>query len=565
MRGHQIISSRPAGSSAVQICEDIYQLAGNLQKPDILALIAALADGELAQNAFQLWRDQLNWNDLPATVRRVLPLLHHNMSRLNVTDPMLERIKGVRRYMWAKNLWLVSLAKLVHRELSRSGINAAALKGTSLVSCGLVDRTVRPMEDVDIVVQPDRLQVAIDALTSIGFRPLFIEPDVVIHEIVPDYRWSGWAFINDSNQQVDLHWSAFKRRPDSDAAAWSHSRLVNFEGVDIRVFDPADQVLQTCLHGAQDTDNGTIRWILDVVLILRRAQIDWDYIVERAAAHRASAILKNSLQVVNTVDRGRIPDRVIDALQCNQTWDQAAELHAVRVPSGSWKAGLATRFLAFQSFRNSLAVQSFCEALEIWLRRKYGTRTAWQAIRRAAYFAIGRPRFLRRILNADQALDIPNVSGLKTLGIGQHEAQTLDRRSYLTGWSIAEKGGRWTDGSCASMALRLAPLETDVTVALIGRAALTPMRTQMSARLFVDDKFEKTWTFRTSDHTPAKLTFHHSASDHPGDRPTIITIEIEETFTPRSAGQSSDVRKLGLFLEEIHVLPAVSKEQKPDH
>src|SRR4051794_39909226 len=167
MRGHQIISSRSAGLSAVRICEDIYRLAGNLQKPDILALIAALADGELAQDAFRLWRDQLDWNDLPATVRRVLPLLHHNMSRLNVTDPMLERIKGVRRYMWARNLWLVSLAKLVHSEFSRSGINAAALKGTSLVSCGLVDRTVRPMEDVDIVVQPDRLQDAIDALTSI--------------------------------------------------------------------------------------------------------------------------------------------------------------------------------------------------------------------------------------------------------------------------------------------------------------------------------------------------------------------------------------------------------------
>lgn len=560
MPGHQIISSRSAGLGAVRICEDIHRLAGNFQKPDILALIAALADGELAHDAFQLWRDQLNWNDIPATVRRVLPLLHHNMSRLNVTDPLLERIKGVRRYMWARNLWLVSLAKLVHSEFSRSGINAAAFKGTSLVSYGLVDRTVRPMEDVDIVVQPDRLQAAIDALTSIGFRPLLIEPDVLIQEVAPNYRWSGWAFINNSNQQVDLHWSAFKRRPDNDAAAWSHSRLVNFEGVDIRVFDPADQLLQTCLHGAQDTDNGTIRWILDAVLILRGAQIDWDYIVERAAAHRALAILKNSLQIVNTVDRGRIPDRVIDALQCNQTWDEAAELLAVRAPSRSWKAGLARRFLTFQSFRNSLAVQSIREALKIWLRRKYGTRTTSQAIRRAAYFAIGRPRFLRRILSTDRGLDIPNANDLKILEIGQHDARTLDRRSYLTGWSIAEKGGRWTDGPCASIALRFAQLETDITVALIGHAAFTPMHTRMSARLFVNDKFEKTWTFRSSDQVSAKLTFHHSASDHPSDRPTIITIEIKKTLTPQSAGQSSDVRKLGLFLEEIHVLPAASKE-----
>ena len=145
--------------------------AASLSSADVDILRAALLDGEAAISAYRSWRRELDWDSISTAWQRIVPLLQHNMSRLGVKDPLMDRFRGVRRYFWATNLRRIELAKEIFAGLNAARIPALALKGTSLIASGYADRSLRPMEDVDILVHRNSLPSAIEVLATRGFYP----------------------------------------------------------------------------------------------------------------------------------------------------------------------------------------------------------------------------------------------------------------------------------------------------------------------------------------------------------------------------------------------------------
>ena len=287
----------------MQVSEKSWFFRGRRMLParDRNLLRAILGDGSIAREAYAEWRQDLDWSTIPAVSQRLLPILHHNATRLGIEDPLLRRIGGVRRYRWARNLRLMQLAKTVHIAFATAGIPVMALKGSALVAHRLIDRSIRPMEDLDILVRPDRIADAVDVLERLGMRAWPFRRDSLLRRLAPQAEVPGSAFRTANGEYVDLHWSAMHldRRSDADVEMWQRSRSTDFEGACIRVPNSIDLVLQICGHGSQDGGAALLRAVVDTAIVVRgTAQFDWSMLLARAVQHRMSAVVSDALGIL---------------------------------------------------------------------------------------------------------------------------------------------------------------------------------------------------------------------------------------------------------------------------
>ena len=135
---------------------------------NLLLLKATLLEGDAAVAAYRAWRPTLDLANISRGQRRLLPLLQSNLARLGIEDPLADRFRGIRRYFWIRNLKAIAVAQRVFGALDRIGVPFIVLKGAALIACHLADRSLRPMEDIDILVREDRLADVIAVLTALN-------------------------------------------------------------------------------------------------------------------------------------------------------------------------------------------------------------------------------------------------------------------------------------------------------------------------------------------------------------------------------------------------------------
>src|SRR5512134_956897 len=88
-----------------------------------LLLEAGLLDGHRAVDAFHAWRDSVRLeDDFSTATMRLLPLAYHNLHRLGVEDPLMQRLKGVYRHSWYRTNRVLHAAAPVVRQLAAAGI-----------------------------------------------------------------------------------------------------------------------------------------------------------------------------------------------------------------------------------------------------------------------------------------------------------------------------------------------------------------------------------------------------------------------------------------------------------
>ena len=224
--------------------------AGRMSHTNVLLLKAALLDGDSALAAYAAWRATLDLDTISIGEQRLLPLLHRNLMRLGVSDPLSDRFRGVRRFYWVDNRKRMIFAREVFEALNRAGVPFIALKGAALAACYLEDPSLRPMYDVDILVTEERLA---DAAAVLAEKQLLPQGLPLRYVVTSDRLRSftpGWAF-GDREKAIDLHWKAlhFDGRPQADEEFWRAAREATLDGTSvprIRPCRPIASHLRTC-------------------------------------------------------------------------------------------------------------------------------------------------------------------------------------------------------------------------------------------------------------------------------------------------------------------------------
>jgi hypothetical protein len=221
--------------------------------------------------------------DIAAGQHRLRPLLHDRARRADSPWPVPAEIfarwhsthgRAARRAL-GQRAELAHIAKL----FAAAGISGVTLKGASFVWRGWIDPALRPMRDLDILVDEDRALEAYALLRRNGFAG----PDVVA--LTDDKHLPGLT-APASRVHVELH----TRLIETVGAAW-RSREAQFREVALRraraalpatdsggiaPFASTDALLHLIMHGVLDHqfNNGPLL-LIDLATLIEQGDIDW--------------------------------------------------------------------------------------------------------------------------------------------------------------------------------------------------------------------------------------------------------------------------------------------------
>jgi len=484
---------------------------------------------------------------------RLLPLLQRNLTRLGIDDPLMDRFRGIRRFFWVRNLKAVSLARDVFVALDRCGVPFIVLKGAAIIACYLDDRSLRPMDDIDILVPEERLVDAIGVFTELNLRPRNLSTRDLIEDRHLRSSLPGWAFVA-SNQSIDLHWKAMHldRGPHADDNFWEARREASLDGMKISVLAPPDQLLHTFAHAAQPSAAmATHQWPADAAIIIRGARdLCFDRVIAEAGRRRLSALAAEGLALLTDELNLPIPEKVVSRLRAASSWVERREMHLLA--EGSTLGHMAPLIIALQDFRRNRAnivnsIYAFPEFLKAWT----GVAHPGPAFLVALQAVLGWPSWLRQMLGRDRYRVVPALDRLPKVG-GTLDLAGADETSLIDGWSIPEPGGRWTLGHEATVAWDIRGEEEDLTIRVNGFAPLHEKAPFQDVELWANDRRVASWRFQmdTASPLPARVLIPRKLIRN--RQVLMLTFRIRHPVYPAAIDMSPDPRALNVRKLELN-------------
>jgi hypothetical protein len=285
-------------------------------KEQELLLRASLLPGREAVDAWQGWGSSADIDLLDQGSFRLLPLLYRNLSRHEVKEPLLGRLKGVYRATWYKNQMLFHTAAGFLRSLHRAGIPVMILKGAALATMYYRDAGLRAMDDFDFLVPTEQALQAIDLLVGLGWKPVpwrqtFNEEYLTVLHAHQFNDGTGYGF--------DLHWHMLSDGcyAGADEDFWNGAIRTEIHDAPVYALNAADELLHTCVHGTRWSPVPPLRWLADAMIIVRDAQseIDWSRLVWLAQGRRLILPVRQTLDYLRTKLDAPIPPSVLEDFQ----------------------------------------------------------------------------------------------------------------------------------------------------------------------------------------------------------------------------------------------------------
>lgn len=267
-----------------------------------------------ADEEFETWSRQVDLSRLDETSLRFLPLLYRRWG----DDPLdLETAEYGRRVylaLRAQNRQRLSLAADLLETLEEAGVNCLLLKGIALIARHYRDSGLRAMADVDVLIHPHDVRLAVSALEQSRW---IAEQGFSIEQILGQRRVGhAWQFSRGDEESCDLHWRPVTRcySPAVAELFWRDAEVADICGHPAKVPCPTDQFFHVCIHGLQWSWTPQIRWIADALTILRSSEaLDWDRLLRLAKDADMTVRLQHALGYLKTRLAANIPDEVVDA------------------------------------------------------------------------------------------------------------------------------------------------------------------------------------------------------------------------------------------------------------
>jgi hypothetical protein len=473
----------------------------------LLLLKAALLDGDAAIAAYRAWRPTLDLETISYGQQRLLPLLQRNLTRFGIEDPLIDIFQGIRRYFWVRNLKSMAFAQRLFAALEQTGVPFIVLKGAALIACYLADRSLRPMDDIDILVPDDRLPDAIAVLTAMNLHPKEIYTRHLMRSDVRCYS-PGEGFIGGSNQNIDLHWKALHldRRPEADDRFWQAHRKASLDGTPIRVLDPAHQLIHICAHAAQMGGAAAAeQWPADAILVIRGStDLCVERLISEADYRGLSAIIAEGLGFLAQEFNVSIPNVAISHLRSAASWTERAEMRFMADPTNA--ARISPSLYGLLDFRRRSpgpVRRSIARVLPGYLKSRAGVGQIMPALFVVTQVVLGRPGWLRRILGRDRYRVVPDTDHLLKVGDTlKPGGPEFDETPLIAGWHAPQPTGCWTFGHEATVAWCIRGQDQDLTLLVDGIAALDEEGPRKRIELWVNDRRLASWRFQMNGVCP---------------------------------------------------------------
>lgn len=242
--------------------------------------------------------------DWPEVVRQVTherigPILYHSLRNQEILPPDLERMWLEQYHATSvRNVTLLGELERAIRLLDAGGIDVIVLKGAALIETVYHSVAVRPLHDLDVLVERRHLPAAFAILAGDGYEPEGMETH---HGATLEYenerllRKAGPIDV-----LLEVHWSLF----DSPFyqthlnLAWFRSSAVRGRVGDASalMLGPEAQLLHLAGHLMLHHQGVELLWVNDIAELLaaHEGELDWGQTI----AHAQSSYLVLPLQRV---------------------------------------------------------------------------------------------------------------------------------------------------------------------------------------------------------------------------------------------------------------------------
>jgi hypothetical protein len=542
-----------------------------LTAKDVHLLRAALLDGPAAAASFAAWRRDVDLADIDYGWSRLLPLVERNLARHGIDDPWLPRMGGIRRLYWARNMTLLHRVQPVLVRLASAGIPVLLLKGAGILAAfgGTLD--LRPMDDVDMMVPPDRLAQVVEMLATLGWRPKETPPCAPA-AMVTLSDTAGWPFVAPDGTELDLHWRALNLdgRIGNDLGFWQRAEPAQLAGQQVLVLAPADQLLHVCCHAVTWAGFSNLRWVADAALIIRASpdRLDWITLCAEARRRRFATLMHDCLRFLATDLALPVPHVVLRDLRREARFTERLEARIIRADrlTHSLPQRLAAKFVAFRRADQTLVDQPWLLAVMPFLRQTLEARRGTDVPGLMLFHLLRRPAWLRRALGVDRRLRRggghrpPGDSGPAvpaplrvTLDLTQGSAGAC----LLGWWSFADArdGGRWTTGPEARLLWDVSSVpRTDLICELDAHGFVTQSHPNLAVHVYANDRHAATLCF-VHGQTPPVRRFTIPRGTIADDACLCLCFDIRHPRSPATLGVRADGRLLGLLVRRVELAP----------
>jgi len=276
----------------------------------------ACADESRARQAWSEWSANRGEEPPDFWALRLLPLVARRLTALGIISAGVGRLAGVHRHTWCTNQLRVRCALSALDVLRRAGVRVMALKGVALLATVYrQDLGLRGMLDIDILLRPEQLGPAVEALRRAGWKA---RHDEVLEDFCRGVTpWGENAFpLRNGDFELDIHWhfSRLDRSSWLDAQVWQHAETALLAGVEIEVPSATDLLLLVATHGACWTASGPVLWPADVCRLAAGGAVAWERLVETTKARLLTLPLLAALTFARRLG-ATIPESVMKDLE----------------------------------------------------------------------------------------------------------------------------------------------------------------------------------------------------------------------------------------------------------
>lgn len=303
-----------------------------LHRDPTIALLLALCNTDRREAAQAhiagLLAQSIDWPRLSelAALHGVVGLVRHTLAALDaascVPDPSWRAMdRAAAQIAFDGMVQQRQLAGVV-AALRNAGIEPLLLKGYALADLVYPDPLARPSADLDVLVRPDQVAPAWQALADMGCTL----PDAAVVDVQLANAYdlpvilpamAGRATL------LELHWHLAPRSLFAlDLDLW-RARAERFQvaGQPALRFSPEDMLLHLALHMRKHRYVG-LRWLCDVAELLRRLgaahasrPLDWQYIIGGARAAGLTVLLYTSLALARRLLAAPVEPELLAALE----------------------------------------------------------------------------------------------------------------------------------------------------------------------------------------------------------------------------------------------------------
>lgn len=245
-----------------------------------------------------------------AVFHRVAPLVYEHRQRLKLPEEALEAFRAATLATLHRNLQFAAELKLALRALNAAGIPVILLKGAHLMDAIYANPGLRPMSDLDLLVQPHHAVRATHALRDEGYEVdthcaafgLSADREIKldkhgVHDLTIELH-------TDLNRPTRHHWFPMD-------CLWERSQPYPFQGVPARALGLEDNVTFLCAHAVPHAFSQLI-WLRDMAGLAGRVT---PAIADIAAASRTRRATFAGLWVSASMLGASVADGVLEGVE----------------------------------------------------------------------------------------------------------------------------------------------------------------------------------------------------------------------------------------------------------